>query len=201
MKALVRKLARVKKRKLVTRAVAAGLAAWALKYGRINQTTDLPINSSQEIQTINTQTTSRETESSFTVLVSDQYSYQDSNKSLTGQKSELTYSQEELDALGLGNVDKKVTLVVGMPVPHFSQQELVIRQKSSNRLIQESNVPMNVKTHPKIVLIKMKSDLTNPKWINKFIISVRGGEERDEALIRSILSKAGESNLDLPSNS
>ena len=57
MKAFFRKLARVKKRKAIKRAVAGGLAAWALKYGRINQTTDLFINSSQEIHSINNQTT------------------------------------------------------------------------------------------------------------------------------------------------
>ena len=39
MKAFFRKLARVKKRKAIKRAIAGGFAAWALKYGRINQTT------------------------------------------------------------------------------------------------------------------------------------------------------------------
>jgi hypothetical protein len=116
MKAFFIKLGRVRKCKFLKRAISVCLGAWILKYGRINQTTDLPINSNQEIQSINNQTTS-----SFTELVSDEYSYQDSNESLTGQKSELTYSQEELDALGLGNVDKKVTLVVGLPMPHSYQ--------------------------------------------------------------------------------
>lgn len=51
----------------------AGLGIWTLKYGRINQTTDLLINASQEIQSINNKITYRETESSFTELVSDQY--------------------------------------------------------------------------------------------------------------------------------
>jgi hypothetical protein len=57
MKAFFRKLARVKKRKALKRAIAGGLAAWTLKYGRINQTTDLFINSNQEIQSINHQAT------------------------------------------------------------------------------------------------------------------------------------------------
>ena len=45
MKTFFRKLARVKNRKAIKRAIAGGLAAWKLKYGRINQTTDLFINS------------------------------------------------------------------------------------------------------------------------------------------------------------
>lgn len=57
MKAFFRKLARVKTHKAIKRSIAGGLAAWTLKYGRINQTTDLFINSSQEIQSINNQTT------------------------------------------------------------------------------------------------------------------------------------------------
>ena len=50
MKAFFRKLGRVKKRKAIKRAVAGGLAAWALKYGRINQTTDLFVNYGQDTQ-------------------------------------------------------------------------------------------------------------------------------------------------------
>ena len=57
MKTFFRKLARVKKRKAIKKAVAASLAAWALKYGRINQTPDLFINSSQEIHPTNHQKT------------------------------------------------------------------------------------------------------------------------------------------------
>jgi hypothetical protein len=57
MKTFFRKLARVKKRKAIKKAVAASLAAWALKYGRINQTPDLFINSSQEIHSTNHQKT------------------------------------------------------------------------------------------------------------------------------------------------
>lgn len=60
---------------LKNREFHAGLEVWTLKlkYGRINQTTDLLINASQEIQSINNKITYRETESSFTELVSDQY--------------------------------------------------------------------------------------------------------------------------------
>ena len=167
MKAFFRKLARVKKRKAIKRAIAGGLAAWALKYGRINQTTDLFINSSQEIQ------------------------------SITAQKSELTYIQEELDALGLGKVNREVTLVVGIPMPHSSQYTLAVHEENWNRLIQESNIPINIEQEPKIVMSRTKSDLTNRKWIKEFISSIRGGG--DEKLIKSILGKVAESELDVPS--
>jgi hypothetical protein len=98
MKAFFRKLARVKKRKAIKRLIAECLAACALKYGRINQTTDLFINSSQEIQSINNQTT-------YTGVVSEiqnqhnkspeafKYNIEkrgSENESLTAQKSELT---------------------------------------------------------------------------------------------------------------
>ena len=42
------------------------------------------------------------------------------NEPLTAQKSELTYTKVELDALGLGKVNREVTLMVGIPMPHFS---------------------------------------------------------------------------------
>jgi len=51
----------------------------------------------------------------------------------------------------------------------------------------------------KIVLVRIKSDVTNTKWIDDFIVSIRGGSEKDEKLIRSILYKLGESNLDVAS--
>jgi hypothetical protein len=101
--------------------------------------------------------------------------------------------------LGKGKINREVTLVVGIPMPHSSQQKLVVQQESSNKLIQESNVPMSVETQPKILLIKMKSDLNNSKWVEDWIVSLRGGEEVDESLIRSILSKVGESDLDVSS--
>lgn len=44
---------------------------------------------------------------------------------------------------------------------------------------------------------KIKSDLTNRKWIKEFIYSIRGGT--DEKLIKSILGKVAESELDVPS--
>ena len=86
-----------------------------------------------------------------------------------------------------------------MSMPPSPQQELVFRQESSNRLIQESNVSMSVETQPKILLIKMKSDLKNSKWVEDWIVSLRGGNEVDENLIRSILSKVEESDLDVAS--
>ena len=84
MKAFFRKLVRLKKRKVIKRVITKSHAAWTLKCGRINQTTELFISSSQEIQSINNQTT------------------------YTGaQKSELTYSQEDLDALAVSKLAKK----------------------------------------------------------------------------------------------
>jgi hypothetical protein len=44
---------------------------------------------------------------------------------------------------------------------------------------------------------RTKSDLTNRKWIKEFISSIRGGG--DEKLIKSILGKVAESELDVPS--
>lgn len=66
MKTFFRKLGLYKKLKFVKRAIGITGAAWAFKYGRINETTDLPINFNQEIQSIS------------------------KNESLIGQKSELT---------------------------------------------------------------------------------------------------------------
>ena len=88
-----------------------------------------------------------------------------------------------------------------MEVTFLRKQELVnlVQQKSLNRLIQESNLPMNVEERSKIVLIRRKSDLMNPEWVKKFIFSIRGGEEVDESLIISILSKVEESDLDVSS--
>jgi len=54
-KALFRKLAHLKKRKIIKKAIAGSFTAWALKHGKINQTTELFINSSQEIKSINKQ--------------------------------------------------------------------------------------------------------------------------------------------------
>ena len=96
-----------RKRKFLKRIITVGLGVWTLKYGRINQTIDLPINPSQEIQSINNKITYRETESSFTELVSDQYLYQDSNESLTGKKLELTYTQYEGNPIVLVSTKSK----------------------------------------------------------------------------------------------
>jgi len=60
-------------------------------------------------------------------------------------------------------------------------------------------INVNYEKPPKIVLVKMKSDVTNTKWIDDFIVSIRGGSEEDAKLIRSILYKLGESNLDVAS--
>ena len=47
--------------------------------------------------------------------------YRNESKLLTAQKAELPYSQEELEALGLvGEVNKEVTSVVGLPMPRSS---------------------------------------------------------------------------------
>lgn len=118
------------------------------------------------------------------------------NESLTARKSEFTYSQEELDALGLGKDTRKVTLVVGTPMPHSSQYTLAVHEENWNRPIQESNI-LNIEQEPKIVLIRRKSDLTNRKWMKEFICSIRAGG--DEKLIKSILSKVAESELDISS--
>ena len=57
MKAVFKKIARVKKRKAIKRAISVGVTAYLLKYGLINETTDLFIHSSQEIQSTNNQKT------------------------------------------------------------------------------------------------------------------------------------------------
>lgn len=177
MKTLFIRLRRAKKRKSLKRLISIIFAAWALKYGRITQTT--------------------ETESSFTELVSNKYPYQDSNEYLTGQKSELTYSQEELDALGLWNVDKKVTLVVGLPMPHSCQHTLAVPEENLNVLVQENNISKNIAQKPRITLIRIKSDLRNSQWIKEFVSGIRGGD--DEKLIRSIISKVSEADWDITS--
>jgi hypothetical protein len=142
MRTLFRKLRGVKKLEFLKRSISVGLGALVLNYGRINQTTNLPINSNQEVQSI-----SRETESSFT---------------------ELTYSQEEIDALGLGNADKKVTLVVGLLPVHSYQHTLSVHEENLNRLVQENNI---VQKH-KILLIRTKSDLKNPQWIKEYVCKI-----------------------------
>ena len=57
MKAVFKKIARVKKRKAIKRAISVGVTAYLFKYGLINETTDLFIHSSQEIQSTNNQKT------------------------------------------------------------------------------------------------------------------------------------------------
>lgn len=180
MKAFFRKLAhlkKVKKRQVLKRAIAGYLFAVSVRYGsgRLNQTTDLS-QEKQPITTLNNQT-----------QITD-----------TG----LTCSQEELDALGLGKVNKEVTLVVGISQPPSSQNTLAVHGENWNKLIQESNVPMNVETQPKIRMNNItKSDLKNSKWVKDWIVSLRGGDvtEEDEKLIESILSKVAESDLDIQS--
>ena len=121
-------------------------------------------------------------------------------ESLTAQKLEFTDSQEELDALGLGNLDKKGTLVVGLPMPRSSQFTLAVHEENKDRFGKESNIPINVEQESKIVMMRTSSDLTNRKWVKEFITSIKGGaQELDEELIKSILSKVSESNLDVPS--
>jgi DNA-binding NarL/FixJ family response regulator len=113
MKTFFRKLARVKKRKAIqaiNRAIAVGVAGYAFKYGRINQTTYTGAVS--EIQNQHNKTPEA---LKYTIEKRG-----GENESLTAQKSELTYIQEELDALGLGKVNRDVTLVVGIPMPHSS---------------------------------------------------------------------------------
>ncbi len=117
-------------------------------------------------------------------------------------QSEFTSSQEEVDALGLGKVNKEVTLVVGLPLPHFSPSPLAGHEKNWDQLIQESNIPIHIEQKSRIVMSQTSSDLTNRKWIQKFICSIRAGgsdDALDEELIRSILSKVAQSELDIPS--
>ncbi len=121
-------------------------------------------------------------------------------ESLTAQKLEFTDSQDELDALGLGNLDKKGKLVVGLPMPRSSQFTLAVHEENRARFVKESNIPINIEQKSKIVMIRTSSDLKNRKWVKEFITSIEGGaQELDEELIKSILSKVSESNLDVPS--
>lgn len=130
----------------------------------------------------------------FTIETSD-----GKNESLTAQKSELIYSQDEIDALGLEQENKEVNLVVGLPLPHSSQFTLDNHEKNWDQLIQESNLA--VEKEPKIVISRARSDVTNQKWIKEFIGSIRAGSDDalDEDLIKSILGKVAESELDVPS--
>ncbi len=136
----------------------------------------------------------------FEPLKSTTETYEGEHESLTAQKLEFTDSQEELDALGLGNLDKKVTLVVKLPMPYSSQSTLAIHEETLNRLVQESKIPINIEQESKIVMIRTSSDLTNRKWVKKFITLIKGGaQELDEELIKSILSKVAEYDLGVPS--
>ena len=55
MKSFFRKMARVKKRQAIKKAIVAGAVGYALKYGAINANADLFINSRQETQSTNNQ--------------------------------------------------------------------------------------------------------------------------------------------------
>ena len=73
--------------------------------------------------------------------------YREESKLLTAQKAELPYSQEELEALGLvGEVNKEVTLAVGLSVPSSSHPALAVHEKNWNRF----------KSHPREIEKRMQ---------------------------------------------
>ena len=94
-------------------------------------------------------------------------------------------------------MNKEVTLVVGFTMPHSSQSTLAIHEENWNRLVQESNIPANIEQESRIVMSRTSSDLTNRKWIQDFICSIKG--DANERLIKSILGKVAESELDVSS--
>ena len=225
MKKLSRKVRRLKKRKALKKIMAGVAMGFALRYGPRNPNAGFFLNSgqtNQQLEAKNSDQLMMKTESQSQsvnsirvksgsgalIEIQNQHNKPPEalkytletrggeNESLTAQKSELTYSQEELDALGLGKDTRKVTLVVRTPMLHSSQYTLAVHEENWNRPIQESNI-LNIEQEPKIVLSRTKSDLTNRKWMKEFIFSIRGGG--DEKLIKSILSKVAESELDIAS--
>ena len=72
MKAIFKKIVRLKKRRAIKNLIAAGATAYAVKYGRMNKTTDLFLNSSQEIQSTTVQP-SEALKSAFEIRGGDQH--------------------------------------------------------------------------------------------------------------------------------
>lgn len=242
MKAFIRKIRSVKKRRLLKKCLGAWIAGMSFRYGPMSHKTKPSpffvnddqsnqhverLNSSQRVMIVDDDNQfSLENKSvekirgvklgSGNVVVSRVNKQQNQiseplkdaietsvveNESLTAQKSELTYSQDEIDALGLGQVNKEISLVVGLPMPHSSPFTLAVHEKNLDRLVQESNVRIDMEQKPKILMSRTSADLKNQKWIKELICSLRSGstEEFDEELIRCILGKVSESELDIPS--
>lgn len=95
---------------------------------------------------------------------------------------------------------------------NFSPQEMVanISYQDASGLIKPSNIQIDSNIESKILMpsfsnsigsvkirIKTKSDLRNSQWLKDFVSTVRGGD--NEKLIKSILSKVSESDLDIAS--
>lgn len=128
MKAFVRKIRSVKKRKLLKNLVGTVTAAAYFRYGAMQDNTEPSpffVNYDRSNQRLE-----RPHPYLNTIIVNDEI------ESLPTQKSELTYSQEELDALGLGKVNSEVTSVVGLPLTHSSRPTLAVHEE--NWIIQES---------------------------------------------------------------
>lgn len=221
MKAFIRKIRTVKKREIIKNAIGTCTTAWALRHGSIshkiesspffgnfNQSNQHMERSNPYHQTryVDEDSQSSTENQSFEKIRRVKLGFDrelrmaDYNRDSSTQKSKVTYSQDEIEALGLvGEVNKEVTSVVGLPMPRSSHPALAVHEKDWNRFVQESNLA--VEQQPKIVMIKVSSDLTNQKWIQEFICSIRAGstQDLDEGLIRSILGKVAEDKWDIPS--
>lgn len=220
MNAFVRKIRSVKKRELIEKAVGTCTTIWILKHGQISHTPEPgPFfgnfnQSNQHMERSNpyhqtiivdedsqslTENQSFEKIRRVKLGFDRELRMADYNRDSYTQKSEFTYSQDEIEALGLGEVNEKVRSVVGLSMPRSSQFTLAGHEKNWNQLIQESNLA--VEQRPKIVMSRTSTDVTNQKWIQEFICSIRAGsnEKIDEELIKSILGKVTESELDVPS--
>lgn len=115
--------------------------------------------------------------------------------------SESISSKEEIEALGLNH--KEGLLVLGRPNIRLNYPDFMktIKGDREKPLAKQSGLTLNREQKNKIVLIHTKANLKSQEWVNDFIKSInRGGEQQDEALIRSILSKLADSDLfDMPS--
>jgi len=102
--------------------------------------------------------------------------------------------------------DVKSAEAIGMSLPPHQMAVRIILDRDASRLIQPSKVKINSGIEPKIMMpslnqsirsIRTKSDLRNSQWIKEFVSRLRGGD--DEKLIKSLISKVSEDDLDIAS--
>ena len=102
--------------------------------------------------------------------------------------------------------DVKSAEAIGTNLPPQQMVVSIMPDRDASRLIQPSQVKINSDIEPKIMMpslsksigsVRTKSDLRNSQWIKEFVSGIRGGD--NEKLIKSIISKVSEADLDIPS--